>query len=154
MRLNPFDFGHDISDFLWLMSGMAWAAGSMVNRRYPNACFMHITFMQYLVGGLLAGEAAFFMGNAIPAFNYVVAALPVAFMEWAVVFLPSVLLIFCIMQYLSPELVGILMLSEVLVAALQSWLFLHETLTPWQWVGVVAIPILGFCWPDRNINRI
>ena len=99
--------------------------------------------MQYLVGGLLAAGAALFMGNAIPAFNHVVAALPVAFLASAVVFLPSVLLIFRIMQYLSPGLVGILMLSEVLVAVLSSWLFLHETLTPWQWFGVVAILVTG-----------
>ncbi len=95
--------------------------------------------MQYFVGGLLAGGAALFMGDAIPALNHVAAALPVAFLASAVVFLPSVLLIFRIMQYLSPGLVGILMLSEVLVAALSSWLFLHETLTPWQWGGVVVI---------------
>ena len=139
MRVNPFALGHNNADLLGLMSGMAWAAGSVVIRRYPNACFMHITFMQYLVGGLLAGGAALFMGDAIPAFNHVVAALPVAFLASAVVFLPSVLLIFRIMQYLSPGLVCILMLSEVLVAALSSWLFLHETLTPWQWVGVMAI---------------
>ena len=100
--------------------------------------------MQYLVGGLLAGGATFFIGNAIPGFNHVVAALPPAFLQSVVVFLPSVLLIFCIMQYLSPELVGIFMLSEVLVAALSFWLFLHEILAPWQWVGVVAIPVLGF----------
>ena len=79
------------------------------------------------------------MGDAIPALNNVVAALPIAFLASAVVFLPSVLLIFRIMQYVSPGLVGILMLSEVLVAALSSWLFLHETLTPWQWGGVVTI---------------
>ena len=139
MRVNPFAFGYDNADLLGLMSGMAWAAGSVVIRRYPKADFLHITFMQYLVGGLLAGGAAIFMGGAIPAFNHVVAALPVAFLASAVVFLPSVLLIFRIMQYLSPGLVGILMLSEVLVAALSSWLFLHETLTAWQWCGVVAI---------------
>ena len=139
MRVNPFAFGHDNADLLGLMSGIAWAAGSVVIRRYPNANFLHITFMQYLVGGLVAGGAALFMGDAIPALNHVVAALPVAFLASAVVFLPSVLLIFRIMQYLSPGLVGILMLSEVLVAVLSSWLFLHETLTPWQWGGVVAI---------------
>ena len=57
------------------------------------------------------------------------------------------------MQYLSPELVGILMLSEVLVAALSSWLFLHETLTPWQWVVVVAIPVLGFVGLTETSNE-
>lgn len=139
MRVNPFAFGYDNADLLGLMSGMAWAAGSVVIRRYPKADFLLVTFMQYLIGGLLAGGAAIVMGDAIPTISHVLAALPVAFLASAVVFLPSVLLIFRIMQYLSPGLVGILMLSEVLVAVLSSWLFLHETLTPWQWGGVVAI---------------
>ena len=73
--------------------------------------------MQYLVGGPSAGDAALFMGGAIPALNDLMVALPVALLALAVVFLPSLLLIFCILQYLSPGLVGILMLSEVLVAA-------------------------------------
>ena len=99
--------------------------------------------MQYLIGGLLAGGAAIVMGDAIPATSHVLAALPIAFLASAVVFLPSVLLIFRIMQYLSPGLVGILMLSEVLVAALSSRLFLHESLTLWQWGGVLAILATG-----------
>ena len=139
MRVNPFASGYDDADLLGLISGMAWAAGSVVIRRYPNANFLHITFLQYLVGGLLAGGVALFMDDATPALNHVVAAFPVAFLVSAVVFLPSVLLIFRIMQYLSPGLVGILMLSEVLVAVLSSWLFLDETLTLWQWGGVLAI---------------
>ena len=57
------------------------------------------TFMQYLVGGLLAGCVALFMGDEIPAFNHVLAALPVALLASAVVFLPSVLLIFRIMNW-------------------------------------------------------
>ncbi|MGB1866567.1 MAG: DMT family transporter [Candidatus Puniceispirillaceae bacterium] len=143
MRVNPLAFGYDNADLLGLIAGVAWAAGSVVIRRYPKADFLHITSMQYLIGGLLAGGAAIVMGDAIPAISHVLAALPVAFLASAVVFLPSVLLIFRIMQYLSPGLVGILMLSEVLVAALSSWVFLHETLTPWQWGGVVAILGIG-----------
>ena len=143
MRVNPFAFGYESADLLGLISGLAWAAGSVVIRRYPNANFLHITFIQYLVGGLLAGGAAFFFGDTTPALNQVVAALPVAFLASTVMFLPSVLLIFRIMQYLSPGLVGLLMLSEVLVAALSSWLILHETFTPWQWSGVVTILCTG-----------
>ena len=143
MRVNPFAFGYDNADLLGLIAGMAWAAGSVVIRRYPKADFLHITFMQYLIGGLLAGGAALVMGDAIPATSDVLAALPIAFLASAVVFLPSVLLIFRIMQYLSPGLVGILMLSEVLVAALSSWVFLHESLTLWQLGGVLAILATG-----------
>ena len=43
------------------------------------------------------------------------------------------------MQYVSPWLVVILMLSEVLVAALSSWLFLQEAFSLSQWAGVLAI---------------
>ena len=143
MRVNPFAFGFDNADLLGLVSGMAWAAGSVIIRRYPEADFRHITFMQYFFGGLFAGGAALFIGDGVPAFNNLVAASPVVFLASVVVFLPTVLLIFRIMQYLSPGLVGILMLSEVLVAALSSWLFLHETLTPLQWAGVVAILSTG-----------
>ena len=79
------------------------------------------------------------MGDVLPEMRRLIAVLPVAFLASTVVFLPSVLLIFRIMQYVSPGLVGILMLSEVLVAALSSWLFLQEALTLSQWAGVLAI---------------
>ena len=118
---------------------MAWVLGSVVIRRFLNADFLHITFMQYSVGGLLAGTAAFVMGDAFPETHRLIVVLPVAFLASTVVFLPPVLLIFRIMQYVSPGLVGILMLSEVLVAALSSWLFLQQALTLSQWAGVLAI---------------
>ena len=79
------------------------------------------------------------MGDVFPETHRLIAVLPVPFLASTVVFLPSVLLIFRIMQYVSPGLVGILMLSEVLVAALSSWLFLQEALTLSQWAGVLAI---------------
>jgi len=139
MRVNPLSFDYDKADLLGLAAGMAWALGSVVIRRFPNADFLHITFMQYSVGGLLAGTAAFVMGDMFPETHRLISVLPVAFLASTVVFLPSVLLIFRIMQYVSPGLVGILMLSEVLVAALSSWLFLQEALTLSQWAGVLAI---------------
>ena len=139
MRVNPLSFGYDKADLLGLLAGIAWALGSVVIRRFPNTNFLHITFMQYSVGGLLAGTAAFVMGDVFPEAHSLIAVLPVAFLASTVVFLPAVLLIFRIMQYVSPGLVGILMLSEVLVAALSSWLFLQEGLTLSQWAGVLAI---------------
>ena len=132
-------FDYDKADLLGLLAGMAWALGSVVIRRFPNADFLHITFVQYSVGGLLAGTAAFVMGDVFPETHRLIAVLPVTFLASTVVFLPPVLLIFRIMQYVSPGLVGILMLSEVLVAALSSWLFLQEALTLSQWADVRTI---------------
>ena len=139
MRVNPLSFDYDKADLLGLAAGMDWALGSEFIRRFPNADFLHIAFMQYSVGGLLAGTAAFVMGDVFPETHRLIAVLPVPFLASTVVFLPSVLLVFRIMQYVSPGLVGILMLSEVLVAALSSWLFLQGALTLSQWAGVLAI---------------
>jgi drug/metabolite transporter (DMT)-like permease len=60
-----------------------------------------------------------------------------------VVFLPTALLIFRIMQYISPGLVGILMLSEALVAAVSAAWLLGEILTASQWAGVGLILATG-----------
>lgn len=59
MRFNPFSFDYDKADLLGRAAGMVWALGSLVIRRFPNVDFLHITFMQYSVGGLLAGTAGF-----------------------------------------------------------------------------------------------
>ena len=139
MLVNPLSFDYDKAGLLGLAAGMAWALGSEFIRRFPNADFLHIAFMQYSVGGLLAGTAAFVMGDVFPETHRLIAVLPVAFLASTVVFLPPVLLVFRIMQYVSPGLVGILMLSEVLAAALSSWLLLQEALTLSQWAGMLAI---------------
>jgi drug/metabolite transporter (DMT)-like permease len=70
------------------------------------------------------------------------AAIP-AFVASCVMFLPTALIMFRIMQYVSPGLVGIFMLSEALVAALSAALFLGEALLPMQWAGVVMILATG-----------
>ena len=81
-------FDYDKADLLGLLAGMAWALGSLVIRRFPNADFMHITFMQYSVGGLLAGTAAVVMGDVFPERHRLIAVLPVALLASTVVFLP------------------------------------------------------------------
>ena len=53
--------------------------------------------------------------------------------------MPTVLIIFRVSQYVSPGLVGVLMLSEVVFAVVSAWWLLGEVLTIWQWVGMIAI---------------
>ena len=86
---------------------------------------------------------ALFLGISIPDVMLITSALPVAFVVSVCIFLPSVLIILRVNQYVSPGLVGILMLSEVVVAALSSALLLGEYLDYWQWAGFVAIIATG-----------
>ena len=59
------------------------------------------------------------------------------------VFMSSFLMIIRVMQYMSPGRVGILMLSEALVAVISAMLFLGEMLTFAQWIGVMVILSAG-----------
>ena len=55
------------------------------------------------------------------------------------ILMPSFLVIIRVTQYMSPGLVGILMLSEVLVAVITAMVLLGEVLTIIQWIGVGVI---------------
>jgi drug/metabolite transporter (DMT)-like permease len=133
----------DAADLLGLLSGLFWAWGSVMIRRYDGLNFVTVSFLQYLFGGIMALLAALYLGDPIPQLNAFLQAIPPAFLASVVVFLPSVLLIFRIMQYVSPGLVGILMLSEALVAAVSAAFWLGETLSSTQWIGVGAILTTG-----------
>ena len=99
---------------------MAWALGKVVDPVLSNADVLNIKFMQCTAGGLPTGNVAAVMVGVFPATHRLILVLPVTFLVSTVVFLPLALSISLIMQYVSPGLVGILMLFEVLVAALSS----------------------------------
>ena len=141
--VNRDELRFDPADLLGLLSGLFWALGSVMIRRYDGLNFVHVSFLQYLTGGIMALLAALYFGDPLPQLNAFLQAIPPAFLASVVVFLPSVLLIFRIMQYVSPGLVGILMLSEALVAAVSAAFWLGETLSSTQWIGVGAILTTG-----------
>ncbi|MDP4631779.1 MAG: DMT family transporter [Porticoccaceae bacterium] len=136
LRFNP-------ADLFGLLSGLFWALGSVMIRRFDALNFVTVSFLQYLFGGIMALLAALYFGDPIPQLNALLQAIPPAFLASVVLFLPSVLLIFRIMQYVSPGLVGILMLSEALVAAVSAAFWLGETLSSMQWIGGGAILTTG-----------
>ena len=141
--VNRDELRFDPADLLGLLSGLFWALGSVMIRRYDGLNFVHVSFLQYLTGGIMALLAALYLGDPLPQLSAFQQAIPPAFLASVVVFLPSVLLIFRIMQYVSPGLVGILMLSEALVAAVSAAFWLGETLSSTQWIGVGAILTTG-----------
>jgi len=143
MDLNGQTIHFNTADLLGLFSGIFWALGSVTVRRFNKINFLHVTFLQYLFGGVMAVGAVIYIGDSTPAVDTLLRAAPVAFLTSALIFLPTALLVFRIMQYVSPALVGILMLSEALVAALSAAIWLGETLSLSQWLGVITILITG-----------
>ena len=81
------------------------------------------------------------MGLPAPDLSAMAKALPVGFIASCLIFLPAMLLIFRVTQYISPAVVGILMLSEVFCAVISAAIFLGESMVWFQWIGAGFIII-------------
>jgi drug/metabolite transporter (DMT)-like permease len=98
--------------------------------------------MQYLLGTVMVVAALFYAGTPVPDMATVMEGLPIAIVM-TIIFLPSMLIIFRINQYISPGLVGLLMLSEAVVAVISAWILLGERLEVMQWVGAGLVLTTG-----------
>ncbi|MDC3234844.1 DMT family transporter [Candidatus Puniceispirillum sp.] len=143
MDVNGQTIHFNAADLLGLFSGIFWALGSVAVRRFNKINFLHVTFLQYLFGGFMVLGAVLYIGDPTPTVDVFLRAAPIAFLTSALIFLPTALFVFRIMQYVSPGLVGILMLSEALIAALSAAIWLEETLSQSQWLGVITILTIG-----------
>ena len=143
MQINPASLGVEPVDLFGVMSAILWGGGVVVLRRFPQADFRNTTLVQYVSGSLILIVAILVLGDPAPTPRAAMAALPLAFIFGAMVFLPTMMIIIRISQYLSPGLVGILMLTEILVAVVTAAIFLGETLDAMQWTGIALILLAG-----------
>lgn len=143
MQINPFQMRLEPVDMLGVLSGVFWGMGTVVLRRYPDIDYKNATFAQYLCGTLITGVAILILAEEAPLALATGKAAAMGAFFGILVFMSSFLMIIRIMQYMSPGRVGILMLSEALVAVLSAMIFLGEMLTVAQWAGVVVILTAG-----------
>jgi len=139
MGISPSSLTIEPHDLLGLVAGVLWSVGTVAIRRYPDADIGGITLMQYILGSLVAVVGIVIVGEATPSVDVLLQATPVAFIASTVVFMPVFLLICRIAQYVSPAIIGILMLSEVFFAILTANLFLDEPMVYSQWIGASFI---------------
>ena len=131
----------NIGDLCSLLSGVVWAFGAASLKRWPGSPTLTITSVQLAVTtavGLFLGLVLFDYPS--PDIASLKAGFSLAFVTSVFVLLPSLLLIFVISQILFPGRVGILMMSEVLVAIVSASILLpNEQMAPLQWLGAAAI---------------
>jgi drug/metabolite transporter (DMT)-like permease len=128
-------------DLLGFMSGVFWAIGSVIIRRYPKVKYTGITLVQYLASLIIAAAIIIITDLPIPPASAFVSSLPMtAFVSLGII-LPTLVLIFRITQYISPAVVGILMLSEVFAAIISASIFLDEHISALQWLGAGLIVV-------------
>lgn len=135
----------NIGDALALISGVTWAIGGSLIKKFDDAPMPLLTVLQFS----FAAMCAVLLGLALMEMPLPNAALltkvaPFAVMVSFVFVLPTMLIIFWAQKFLFPGRVGLLMMSEVLVAVLSASLLLpEEALGAIEWLG--AALIMGAC---------
>ncbi len=137
----------NVGDAMALASGVLWSFGVLVLRRTPETPPLGTVTAQYLFAALCALVALLLRnpdGLADQAAAWVSASLPLGLYA-TVVLMPGLFGVFWAAGRLPPARVGILMMSEVLVAAVSASLLTDERLGTWQWAGaglIVAAAVL------------
>jgi len=134
---QPLNFG----DFLALLSGIFWAFGAACLNRWPQVPLAGSVMFQFIATTIFSTALGFVLfGASLPTLSAVTAAFPIALIASNLVLLPSILVLFAVSKLLFPGRVGILMMSEVIVAVLSATLLLpDETMSTIQWMGGASI---------------
>lgn len=139
------DYPINKGDFYSLASGMFWAVGVATLNRWSNIPVLPLTtFIFISTTAISALFAAGFYGDPLPDLVMVKAAFSTAAFWSICILLPSFYVIFNVSQVLFPGRVGILTMSEVIVAIVSAAILIPEETMVWmQWVGALAIVLAG-----------
>ena len=135
----------NIGDLYAFLSGVFWAIGAALIMRYDKTPLPGMTMFQFFfttIGAIALGMIAGDFG--LLPYDKIASVLPLTSMLSVVAFLPAVYIIFWAQKYLFPGRVGLLMMSEVIVAVITASLFIpEERLSGLEWFG--AVMIIGAC---------
>lgn len=135
----------NIGDLYGLLSGVFWAVGVATLNRWSNIPILPVAaFIFISTTSISAMLAIFVYADPLPAFNQLQAAFPTAAFWSICILLPCFCIIFRVSQLLFPGRVGILAMSEVVVAIISSAILVpEETMVAIQWIGAFAILLAG-----------
>lgn len=136
--LNP-------GDLYGLLSGIFWAIGLTTLNRWGSIPLVPLTTFIFLATTVLSAIFAHsFYGDPLPEPAHLKTAFPTAVFWSIVIMLPTFFVIFAVSKILFPGRVGLLTMSEIVVAIFSAAILVpEETLQPIQWLGAVAIVAAG-----------
>ena len=135
----------NIGDLFGILSGMCWSIGGASLNRWHNTPILPLTTLVYCASTVFSIFFAIFLFEAnVPELEAIFSAIPIAALWSTVLLLPTFVVIFKVSQLLFPGRVGILMMSEVIVAIVSASLLLpDEKMDPIHWLGGLAIIFAG-----------
>ena len=143
VELSVKNLKFDRLDLLGLFSGITWSIGAVILRINNRLNILGIASSLYIFSSIYTFFAIIFFGIEIPTINsFVISIIPALFFSLFII-LPCFLIVLRVQQYLSPGLVGILMMSEIWLAVISARIFLGETMSYYQWLGSFLIILTG-----------
>lgn len=135
----------NIGDLYSLLSGVLWAFAIAVLNRWSAIPILPLAaFIFLFTTAISAVFAGVLNADTMPAMTMLKSAFPTAAVWSIVIILPAFLVIFRVSQILFPGRVGILSMSEVVVAIVSASIFLpEEKLVFVQWIGAASIVAAG-----------
>ena len=135
----------NIGDLFALFSGVFWAVGAAMIKRFDSVPVPGMTMFQFAFTGLGAIALGYLAGMVeLPTGDLLARMIPMAGLLSILVFIPAVCVLFWAQKFLFPGRVGLLMMSEVLTAVISASLLLpEESMTAIEWMG--AALIVGAC---------
>jgi drug/metabolite transporter (DMT)-like permease len=135
----------NIGDLYSLLSGIFWAIGVATLNRWSNIPILPLaTFIFLSTTAISAVFAGILHVDPLPDLAMIKTAFPMAAFWSIVIFLPCFCIIFRVSQLLFPGRVGILTMSEVVVAIISAAILIpEESMILMQWVGAIAILFAG-----------
>ncbi|MBE1284865.1 MAG: EamA family transporter [Rhodobacteraceae bacterium] len=130
----------NVGDVFALASGVAWAvAAALINHR-SDVPLISMTAIQFGFTALGTGLLGVLVGSSLADPAAIASALPYAASLSVLILLPAVVVLFWGQKFVSPGRVGLLMMSEALVAVLSAaWLLPEERMGLVAWIGAVMI---------------
>ncbi len=135
----------NIGDYFGLASGLFWGLGAVYLKKNPGVKITGMVASQHLfsLAFALAGCALLAQINVIPHWSVWAATIPVMWLYTCLCLVPSLYAIFWASGRLYPGRVGVLMMTEVLVAVVSASILLDERLQMLEWLGVILILTAG-----------
>jgi len=135
----------NIGDLYSFFSGVLWACAIAVLNRWANIPILPVAAFIFIFTTIISVFFAAVLNTEVaPTFTMLKAAFPTAAVWSIVIILPGFLIIFRVSQLLFPGRVGILCMSEVIVAIISASILLpDERMALVQWVGAFAIVAAG-----------
>ena len=135
----------NIGDWFGIASGVFWGIGAVLIKKNPDTTITGLVTSQHCSSFLLALLCCLLLPNIseVPDLSIWFEAAPVMLVYGWFGLVPSLFAIFWASGHLFPGRVGILMMTEALVAVISASLLLNEQVLMLEWLGVVLILSAG-----------